>query len=467
MHAQPCATDYFSIVYKGGRVNTASRTAVNSQGEVLMAGDADSRAPGPGIQQGFSNCWISKLSKAGNVLWSRRYGVEGYNTLSTRDIEWQPDGGFLALFQVFFVDASQGNQITASANIVMRGDRFGNVVWAKNIGGSKLTSFNTLVLLDNGEFLVAGTSGYNVTDVSAISLFIRMRTDGSIAWSSKFEIKGYGCQVLGEVPVLKLDNGLLVAGVLVSKIDEITLVTTQVGFFFIAVNPLTGQAVWKKIYRSDNLNISIYNRFNGLQYGYEKANKDIAFVGSVNDGIPIPFSGFRKTMEILLSPTGDFKGTTLYHNGIPSNTTIQGVKIGPDRHAILTDDDSKPVVMELDGDGNILLQKSYGALSPSQMPASLLYHDNRLHLFCNDRVYQKYVRFTRTASDRGAACAETPVTLVKENGGNLLAPENFFLFEAPSGNATPPSVGTAQADYPLEVVKENVNRPAAARYKGR
>lgn len=79
-YAQPCANGYFSITYKGARPLRISQTAMNAQEESFMAG-----AMHPGPWDYLSSAWVSRISRGGTVLWSKKYVHPDYNSTSVKD----------------------------------------------------------------------------------------------------------------------------------------------------------------------------------------------------------------------------------------------------------------------------------------------------------------------------------------------------------------------------------------------
>jgi gliding motility-associated-like protein len=447
LSAQPCANDYFSMGYQGGKPNSVSRSAVNSSGETFMAGEMS-----PGGGNSFSNGWVTKCSKNGTVLWSKRYAAEGFNSFSMRNIAAMPDGGCMLLMGSFFIDASQ-SQVTDGAVVAMCCDRYGNINWTKRLPGGRITDYNTLTQLPGGDFLISGTTGFFDPDKFSTCNYIRLQPDGTTRWSNKLQSNEYLFGISTNSSAMVRSNGTAVYVTRCLKMNASWSDYFNAAFFMVSLNLNTGQVVWKKYFNSVNIPVSILYRLGPAVAVYEKPNGDIAFTASISETIPIPDPpGFRKTIEVVCDGLGNLKEINTFYNGQPGVRPIASVT-GAQQQAILLDDGQQPVLMRLDGSSTVTLQKEFGAV-PGQEAAALSFYNSRYTLFTSDRIQNLFVRMIQTDAAGNAPCEETPAEVIKETPGNILAAESSFMFEAPEGPVTLPVITGMWIDYPLQTTVE-------------
>ena len=112
---------------------------------------------------GFSDYWILRTDSFGNKLWDRTFGTEQPDEF--KDIIELPDGGFLlggnTHAGISGVKTEPGRGI--KDQWLIRTDFNGNLLWDKTIGGNKNDGVEKILLLEDGNYLIAGESDSNIS----------------------------------------------------------------------------------------------------------------------------------------------------------------------------------------------------------------------------------------------------------------------------------------------------------------
>ena len=110
-------------------------------------------------KKGKLDAIIAKFTEDGDLVWIKNVGGSG------RDVFWMvisaPDNSFVAVGNSSSNDGDipghKGSSETYDA-LIARFDESGELVWIKNVGGSKGDRFNAVVLAPDGSFVAVGVS---------------------------------------------------------------------------------------------------------------------------------------------------------------------------------------------------------------------------------------------------------------------------------------------------------------------
>ena len=139
--------------------------------------------------KGESDAIIVKYDKDGNLLWQNSWGgnlyEEFYNILETQD------GGFIVS------GFSDSTDIIGLPNkgyedaIIVKYDKDGNMLWQKNYGGRYSDEFYSIILTDDGGFIVVGSSSSN--DIEGLPnkgetdiIIVKYDKDGNLLWQNSW-----------------------------------------------------------------------------------------------------------------------------------------------------------------------------------------------------------------------------------------------------------------------------------------
>ncbi len=111
----------------------------------------------------FGDFWVIKTDSNGNKEWDRTYGGTDSDELSS--IQQTSDGGYV-LGGVSESDASGEKSEDSKGSTdfwIVKTDAEGNIEWDKTIGGSSGEGLSTIIEVNPGDYVIAGTSSSGVS----------------------------------------------------------------------------------------------------------------------------------------------------------------------------------------------------------------------------------------------------------------------------------------------------------------
>lgn len=131
----------------------------------------------------FEQGWIAKTDSDANVQWSIALGTQ-YSSLAA--IAQLNDGGYAAagILYTDFSGDSSGNitDVRKSANIILRLDKNGNLVWYRSFRFNNEEGLKTVSQLKDGSLLATGVS----TDIKAGYILKLDENNGNIIWMNGY-----------------------------------------------------------------------------------------------------------------------------------------------------------------------------------------------------------------------------------------------------------------------------------------
>jgi uncharacterized repeat protein (TIGR01451 family) len=124
---------------------------------------------------------IIRTDSLGNKIWSKNYG--GTNTDEFSSIAHAPNDGYICVGTTYSNNLDAVTNHGGSDILVVRTDGDGNILWKKCLGGSGSDVGRRVRLLNDGSFLIAGTTTSTNGDVVG-------NTFGTAAWSIKLDANG-------------------------------------------------------------------------------------------------------------------------------------------------------------------------------------------------------------------------------------------------------------------------------------
>lgn len=208
---------HWSAQFGGSDVEVPFSIKSTSDGGTIVAGYTTSKDGDitnfP--EREYWDLWVVKLDVCGNIMWQQSFGGKGYE--SARDIVQTPDGGFMVLGETNSTDGGVIPGFGGTKDIwLLKLDINGTLIWQKRLGGTGLDVGNQLVMLDDGNFLIAATTSSNDGDISGNhgtggytdGVLIKTDPAGNIIWS-----KCYGGTRNEELMDIEVINGrIYVAG---------------------------------------------------------------------------------------------------------------------------------------------------------------------------------------------------------------------------------------------------------------
>jgi len=172
--------------------------------------------------------YLVKTDSMGEIEWSHSYGDtqddEGNDVIQT------PDGGYL----VSGYTKSYGAGLTDVW--LIKTDSTGEIQWEKVIGGAKNDVANSVIALENGEYVVVGsTSSYGAG--SSDCWLLKTSSEGEILWNMTLGGTSYD----NGHDIISVDDGLLIVG-------ETSSYGAGWNDFWLVKLDMDGVASWNKTY---------------------------------------------------------------------------------------------------------------------------------------------------------------------------------------------------------------------------
>ncbi|RFS17061.1 3-coathanger stack domain-containing protein [Emticicia sp. C21] len=145
----------------GGTGSEKLNTVIaDTDGGYLLGGYSHSDSSGQKSEacRGNSDYWIVKIDAEGNKIWDKTFGGSGEDGLNS--IICTADGKYL-------LGGYSASEISGDKTGVARGsydfwvikvDALGNKIWDKSFGGDNLDMLNSMLPMDDGGYLIGGTS---------------------------------------------------------------------------------------------------------------------------------------------------------------------------------------------------------------------------------------------------------------------------------------------------------------------
>ena len=159
-------------LFGGAGDDGVSSIQQTSDGGYVFAGNSVSSQSGDvsGINHGESDCWVVKLDMAGNIIWDLLLGgpgSEGFNYLQQTG-----DGGYILAGTSNSSMLSDANDVNHGYDDcwILKLDRAGNKIWSRLMGGIGYDDANCIQQTTDGGYVFAGVSNSSQSgDVTGIN----------------------------------------------------------------------------------------------------------------------------------------------------------------------------------------------------------------------------------------------------------------------------------------------------------
>ena len=227
---------------KFDRANAAQQTV---DGGFIVAGYSRSNDGDVSGNHGLYDVWVVKLNEDGNLEWQKSLG--GTSDDAAWIIRPVSDGGFILAGYSESNDGDvTGNHGTSDFWIVKLGAN-GNLVWQKCFGGSDFDSAYDILQVNDGGFIVVGSSGSSDGDLSGNQgeldyWIVKIDTIGDLQWDGSL-----GGSDFDEAFSVKQtsDGGLIVAGLSFSSDGDVSENNGGADYWVVKLNSY-GSLVWQK-----------------------------------------------------------------------------------------------------------------------------------------------------------------------------------------------------------------------------
>jgi hypothetical protein len=156
----PTGVHSWSIVFGGAGEEYTRDLAVNSTGEVIIAGTSKGAFNVAGIghtNQGGSDIILVKLNADSTIAWAKAFGSAGEDVAT--DVEFDQDGNIILVAKFSgTLNVGGSNLVSNGSNdfIVAKYDSLGNHLFSKGFGGAGSDVLTSVKLDSNNDIIVAG-----------------------------------------------------------------------------------------------------------------------------------------------------------------------------------------------------------------------------------------------------------------------------------------------------------------------
>jgi hypothetical protein len=203
--------------YGGSNWDEAYAIANGADGGFVIAGMTYSNngdvSGKHGTNGSTSDAWVIKIDESGSIVWTKAFGGNGYEF--AYGITATSDNGYIIVGTANFNDgdvsgvhAGQGNDIW-----VVKMDGMGNIQWQKALGGSADESAGSIVTMADG-YILTGTTQSNDSDVTSNlggsdAWIAKIDTNGQLSWQKS--VGGSG-EDAGRTILLTDDGNYILSG---------------------------------------------------------------------------------------------------------------------------------------------------------------------------------------------------------------------------------------------------------------
>ena len=173
--------------YFGGSFSDIPYDVVQTNTGYLLVGSSDSDDVDISASNGQYDFWVINISTSGELIWEKSFG--GSEIDEAHAIVASGDGNFLV------VGDTRSNDINVSENLggadlwVIKINPLGELIWEKSLGGSSFDVGRSIKRLQDGGFLISGSSRSSDGDVSTNqgqndAWVLKINSIGDLEWEN-------------------------------------------------------------------------------------------------------------------------------------------------------------------------------------------------------------------------------------------------------------------------------------------
>ena len=313
------------------------------------------------FNNGLSDYWVTKIDSNGMREWERNYGgssYEDYFTTQYNDIlTLTADGGFIFAGTSVSNDGDINNPKGGFDFWVVKCNMEGEIIWAKNFGGTKDEIASKIENTEDGGYIVVGSTNSSDGDVINSTIdainknfwIVKLSEDGSIEWS-----KTYGGSN-DDVPYSICESGdgsYIVTGYTFSNNGDISSNNGFSDWWLIKIDNI-GNLIWEKTFGGSNGFVG----YEEVARSIKKVNDgNFIVVGQIesNDYDVVGNHGSTDVLILKMTPEGEIIWSKCY--GGSSKDIGYSVNLSFDNTMLIAAESSSN-----DGDININSGSEYGS----------------------------------------------------------------------------------------------------------
>jgi hypothetical protein len=215
---------------------------VTSDNKYLIAGNTLSSDGDISNARGGSDAWLLKLDENGLIIWKRNYGGTKHEGISS--IIQTLDKGFLLIGTTNSTDGDVAGNNGDFDAWILKIDSIGNIQWQKTLGGSNIENAKSVFQTQNGDYILGINSTSSDKDFpinrGAYDMWIvKLSIQGNVLW--KRNISGTKDDFVSEL--IDIDNKTFAIAAKTNSLDGDMV--GALGDFSIKMDS-SGNIIWKK-----------------------------------------------------------------------------------------------------------------------------------------------------------------------------------------------------------------------------
>jgi len=175
--------------YGGSDLDVANSIQQTTDGGFIVAGHSKSGDGDVSLNQGDNDFWITKLDRDGNLEWEKSFG--GSDVDVAQSVQQTDDGGFIVAGYTWSSDGDVNlNQGEIDMWVLKLKDN-GDIEWQKSLGGTDRDMARSIQQTSDGGFIVAGGTTSADGDVSSNNgdgdlWVVKLKDNGDIEWEETY-----------------------------------------------------------------------------------------------------------------------------------------------------------------------------------------------------------------------------------------------------------------------------------------
>lgn len=230
----------------GGPGNDGVQSAILDQdNNIVFAGVSGSVGGDVNTNQGGSDFWVVKTTKTGNVIWEKSFGGSGGD--SAKSIGVADDGGYIVMGTSTSNDGDVPGNKGGIDILIIKISKDGDLEWSKNFGGTDDDTGTAIVKANQG-YLVTGYSYSNDGDLTMnqgmLDLWVfKIDLNGQLIWQKNLG----GSKIDAGFAATAIEGGYLVAGETFSNDGDVGAGLGEYDGWILKLDE-DGNILWKKHY---------------------------------------------------------------------------------------------------------------------------------------------------------------------------------------------------------------------------
>lgn len=319
---------------------------------------------------GNMDCWIIKIDSIGNIIWDKTYG--GSKDDGLYDIEHTKDSGyiFVGFSESTDYDIKSGNKGKIDSWVV-KIDSVGNLEWENTFGGSSWEYTRDILETEDGGYLIGGQTQSTDGDVSSGGngiwdiWIVKIDSLGELLWE-----KTYGGTDIEEFHTISptYESGYIIGGGTNSDSLDVQSGNHGRGDYWIVKVDSIGEIQWEHTYggsREDNLRYVLPLEEGGYILGGYSCSEDGDVSSGTYNNCDIWIVKVDSIGGIIWEKSYGKNPYDSFNSVIPNNNKgflLFGSTIGTINENNI-DYKEDIWVIEIDSEGEILWEKTYGGSS--------------------------------------------------------------------------------------------------------